>query len=134
YLDRRQTHSFPTRRSSDLVEFKNIEEAQASDLATELFKFSFVKEVFLDENYVSITKYNIKEWDEVAMELRSFIREFIEQGKSVFDESKHNPTQQKTQISDEKFESLDTTSQQIINILEEYVKPAVASDGGNIVF
>jgi Fe-S cluster biogenesis protein NfuA len=116
------------------VEFKNIEEAQASDLASELFQFPFVKEVFLDENYVSITKYNIKEWDEAAMELRSFIKEFIEQGKSVFDESKHNPTQQKTQISDEQFESLDTTSQQIINILEEYVKPAVASDGGNIAF
>src|SRR5690606_37919236 len=101
---------------------------------TELFQFPFVKEVFLDENYVSITKYNIKEWDEAAMELRSFIKEFIEQGKSVFDESKHNPTQQKPQISDEQFESLDTTSQQIINILEEYVKPAVASDGGNIAF
>lgn len=116
------------------VEFKNIEEAQASDLAAKLFKFSFVKEVFLDENYISITKYNINEWDEVAMELRSFIKEFIEQGKSVFDESKYTPTQQKTQISDEQFDKLDTTSQQIINILEEYVKPAVASDGGNIVF
>src|SRR5690554_2615377 len=44
------------------VEFKNIEEAQASDLATELFKFSFVKEVFLDENYVSTPKYKIKGW------------------------------------------------------------------------
>src|SRR5690606_12376282 len=102
------------------VEFKNIEEAQASDLAKELFRFPFVKEVFLDENYVSVSKYNINEWDEVAMELRSFIREFIEQGKSVFDQTQHNPTQQKTQISDEQFDKLDTTSQQIINILEEY--------------
>ena len=32
------------------------------------------------------------------------------------------------------FDNLDTTSQQIINILEEYVKPAVAADGGNILF
>jgi Fe-S cluster biogenesis protein NfuA len=29
---------------------------------------------------------------------------------------------------------MDVTSQQIINILEEYVKPAVAADGGNIIF
>jgi hypothetical protein len=33
----------------------------------------------------------------------------------------------------QEFDNLDVTSQQIINILEEYVKPAVA-DGGNIVF
>ena len=38
----------------------------------------------------------------------------------------------KQQIKD--FDTLDTTSQQIINILEEYVKPAVAADGGNILF
>jgi hypothetical protein len=33
----------------------------------------------------------------------------------------------------QEFDNLDVTSQQIINILEEYVKPA-AADGGNIVF
>ena len=32
------------------------------------------------------------------------------------------------------FETLDDVSKEIINILEEYVKPAVASDGGNIQF
>ena len=34
----------------------------------------------------------------------------------------------------ENFDNLDVTSQQIINILEEYVKPAVQADGGNIAF
>ena len=43
-----------------------------------------------------------------------------------------NPKIEKQQI--ENFDNLDTTSQQIINILEEYVKPAVAADGGNILF
>ena len=42
------------------------------------------------------------------------------------------PEQQKQQISN--FDTLDVTSQKIINILEEYVKPAVAADGGNILF
>lgn len=116
------------------VEFKNIEEAASSELAQALFRFPFVKEVFLDENYISVTKYNISEWDEVVQELRSFIREFIEQGKSIIDETKYVPTQQQEKQSDHNFEKLDATSQQIINILEEYVKPAVASDGGNIVF
>jgi len=116
------------------VEFKNIEEAASSELAQALFRFPFVKEVFLDENYISVTKYNISEWDEVVQELRSFIKEFIEQGKSLIDETKYVPTPQQEKQLDQNFEKLDATSQQIINILEEYVKPAVASDGGNILF
>lgn len=116
------------------MEFKNIDETEASPLARELFKFPFVKEIFIDENYVSVTKYGVNEWSEITLELRTFIKEFIENGGTVIDESQvvHNPKVEKQKI--ENFDKLDTTSQQIINILEEYVKPAVAADGGNILF
>lgn len=116
------------------MEFKNIDETEASPLARELFKFPFVKEIFIDENYVSVTKYSVNEWSEITLELRTFIKEFIENGGTVIDESQivDNPKVEKQKI--ENFDNLDTTSQQIINILEEYVKPAVAADGGNILF
>ncbi|OJX50253.1 MAG: hypothetical protein BGO88_06110 [Flavobacterium sp. 38-13] len=116
------------------MEFKNIDEAAASPLALELFKFPYVKEIFIDENYISVTKYAVKEWQDITYELRSFIKEFIENGGIVIDESiaALNPKVEKQKI--ENFDNLDTTSQQIINILEEYVKPAVAADGGNILF
>lgn len=116
------------------MEFKNIDEAAASPLALELFKFPYVKEVFIDENYISVTKYAVKEWQDITYELRTFIKEFIENGGTVIDEAVAalNPKVEKQKI--ENFDSLDTTSQQIINILEEYVKPAVAADGGNILF
>lgn len=116
------------------VEFKNIDESAASPLAKELFKFPSVKEVFIDENYVSVTKYDSYEWDEIQLELRTFIKEFIENGGIVLDESiaSANPKIEKQKIDN--FDNLDVTSQQIINILEEYVKPAVAADGGNILF
>lgn len=116
------------------MEFKNIDETEASPLARELFKFPFVKEIFIDENYVSVTKYSVNEWSEITLELRSFIKEFIENGGTVIDESQivDNPKVEKQKI--ENFDNLDTTSQKIINILEEYVKPAVAADGGNILF
>ena len=42
-------------------------------------------------------------------------------------------TEMKTKKTEE-FDNLDITSQKIINILEEYVKPAVQADGGNIAF
>jgi Fe-S cluster biogenesis protein NfuA len=116
------------------VEFKNIDEAKSSPLAQELFKFPFVKEVFIDENYVSVTKYEINSWDEISTEVRTFIKNYIENGGMVVDETlvAESPKTEKQSIKN--FDSLDTTSQQIINILEEYVKPAVAADGGNILF
>ncbi len=116
------------------VEFKNIDEAKASPLAQELFKFHFVKEIFITENYISVTKYESTSWDEITLELRTFIKQFIENGGTVLDETMivNDEKQEKQQIKN--FDNLDTTSQQIINILEEYVKPAVAADGGNILF
>jgi Fe-S cluster biogenesis protein NfuA len=116
------------------LEFKNIDDTVASPLAQELFKFPFVKEIYMDENYISITKFAMASWEEITLEIRTFIKQFIENGGIVVDETKivENPKVEKQQIKN--FDNLDTTSQQIINILEEYVKPAVAADGGNILF
>lgn len=116
------------------IEFKNIDQTAPSPLARELFKFSYVKEVFIDENYISVTKYEVNNWEEITLEIRSFIKQYIENGGIVLDETvivaKENQEENKNEDSDK----LDVTSQQIINILEEYVKPAVAADGGNIIF
>jgi NFU1 iron-sulfur cluster scaffold homolog, mitochondrial len=116
------------------VEFKNIDETAASPLAKELFKFPYVKEVFIDENYISVTKYDVNEWQEITLEIRSFIKQFIENGGTVLDESLLVAIAEKETVKTQNFDNLDITSQQIINILEEYVKPAVQADGGNIAF
>lgn len=120
--------------TKNAVEFKNIDQSTPSPLATELFKFPYVKEVFIDENYISVTKYDINEWQDITMELRTFIKQFIENGGTVLDENLISTIVKDEKAKDESFDSLDETSQKIINILEEYVKPAVAADGGNIVF
>ncbi|MDV6169340.1 NifU family protein [Flavobacterium sp. DG1-102-2] len=116
------------------VEFKNIDETAASPLAKELFKFPFVKEVFIDENYISITKYAVTEWDEITLEIRSFIKQYIENGGTAVEESLIQITPEAEKQQEAYFDNLDVTSQRIINILEEYVKPAVQADGGNIAF
>ena len=117
-----------------LFEFTSIDDAKLSPLATELFHFPFVKSVFIDENYVSITKYNMAEWQDITIELREFIRSYIENGKDVVLPHAAETLKKSTTQLDSQYESLDDTSKEIINILEEYVKPAVASDGGNIQF
>ncbi|WP_125722713.1 NifU family protein [Flavobacterium ustbae] len=116
------------------VEYKNIDQTASSPLAQELFKFPYVKEIFIDENYISVTKYEINDWSEITLELRTFIKQFIENGGTVLDENLIQTATKNEVTKDEAFDKLDVTSQQIINILEEYVKPAVAADGGNIAF
>jgi Fe-S cluster biogenesis protein NfuA len=116
------------------LEYKNIEEAKNSQLATELFNFPFVKEVFISENYVSITKFDVIEWNDVTSEIRSFIREFIANGNQVVQPNLKYENLEEGEMIEENIEKLDEVSQRIIAILDEHIRPAVASDGGNIMF
>ncbi len=119
------------------TELKDSSEAKHSPMAQALFQFPFVKELFFDENFISVTKHEFVEWHEIDHELREFIRSYLEAGKPVIDETIPVSPTKKVSSSEEnkaQVENLDATSKEIISILEEYVKPAVASDGGNIVF
>lgn len=115
-------------------EFKSIDDTKEAPIAEKLFNFPFVKEIYIDENYISIQKYDIADWQDITLELREFLRDYLEQGKEVLSA---NATVSKSQVdkqADINFEKLDDTSKDIVNIIEEYIKPAVASDGGNIMF
>lgn len=115
-------------------EFKNIDDAKQAPIAQELFHFPFVKEVYIDENYISISKYDMADWNDITLEIREFLRSYLEQGKEVLSA---NATISKNTVekqADADFEKLDDVSKDIINIIDEYIKPAVASDGGNILF
>jgi len=105
-------------------EFNNIDEAQEMEFAKKLFEFSYVKSIYISKNFVSITKYDLKNWDEVTLELRNFIKNYLEINEINF---------KRKEVKTEKID-LDETSKKIISILDEYIKPAVSSDGGNILF
>ncbi|ASV29465.1 NifU family protein [Maribacter cobaltidurans] len=119
-----------------MYEFKNIDEAKDSPLATQLFQFPFVKQVFIDDNYVSVSKYEVAEWEDITIELRELIRNFIAEGNDIVTSNAEpiKTTETGDNNQSQPQEDLDDTSLEIIDILEEYVKPAVASDGGNILF
>jgi Fe-S cluster biogenesis protein NfuA len=116
------------------VEYKNIDEAsKSSPLAQAIFTFPFVKEVFISDNYISVTKYDMVEWKEVFTEVRTFIREYLVEGKTII---KEVPKQEATTETEAETPTvaLEGISAQIADILDEYIKPAVAGDGGNIAF
>ncbi|MGO1729735.1 MAG: NifU family protein [Flavobacteriaceae bacterium] len=121
----------------EMAEFKNIDETENAPMIEKLFHFPFVKEVFVDTNYISIQKYDMAEWDDVTLELREFIRTYIEDGGDIVrtgavspkSDSEKSSSAPKIDVS-----QLDDISKKIVEILDEYIKPAVASDGGNIAF
>ncbi len=118
----------------NVYEFTTIEEAKPSPLATALFQFPFVKNVFMEKNFISITKFDIIEWEEITLQLREFIKSYVEEGKTILNDDAPKQLNKTEEAIEQKFEALDDTSKNIVNILEEYIKPAVASDGGNIEF
>jgi Fe-S cluster biogenesis protein NfuA len=123
----------------DSVEYRNIDEAEKSPLAIKLFHFPFVKEVFIAKNFVSLTKYDFMEWDDITMEIRQFIREYLADGGVAVEKADDAPPfvvpEEKAPLLQEvKIEDLNEVETRIVEILDEYVKPAVESDGGNIRF
>lgn len=117
-------------------EFKTIEDTETGSLSRKLYTFPFVKELFVDENYISVTKHDIVEWQEITHEIRSFIKESIESGNEIGISKYNVGTSIETNETNSlpKFENLGEVSKKIVEILDEYIRPAVASDGGNIAF
>ena len=117
------------------VEYKNIEEAsKSSPLAQALFGFSFVKGVFISENYISITKFDVVEGNDVYAEVRNFISTYLQDNKTIIKELPKTESTTKKEKEEATTDGLDGTPGKIIAILDEYIRPAVASDGGNIAF
>ena len=115
----------------EIFEYKTIDETTHAPLAQKLFHFPFVKEVFMDTNYISITKFDVSEWDGIVLEIREFLRSYLEEGNEIIIPVQEEAVEKNSESSSE---PLDEISRQIVGIIEEYIKPAVAADGGNILF
>ena len=118
-----------------VIEYKSIEEAaEAPMAATLLTRFPFIEEVFFDDNYISLTKKGMEEWEMIAADLRDYIRKYLSEGRPIINPSEIKRRQEEAQARLLSMVTTDEISQQIVAIIEQYVKPAVASDGGNIQF
>ncbi len=111
-----------------------------SPLAEKLFNFPFINGVFIAANFVTLTKSDIIEWQDVVMELRDFITDYLnsEDGVVIREEFLNAPKE--TTVSEPGSNTASTSEaknftnfeQKIVEILDEYIKPAVESDGGAI--
>ena len=125
--------------TGDSVEFKTMAEAKGySPLAEALLQFPFVDGVFMAANFVTVTKTDNVTWDFITMEVRQFIKDFIENGGEVLI-AMPSKTHSIEQQADDNIQKVELSKlapsdydDAIANILDEYVRPAVENDGGAI--
>lgn len=116
--------------------------AQTSDapIARQLFQFPFVKRVFIQSNYVTITKLPSVEWEEIRDEIRVFITNYLNQGNAIINKlpqqavPKDSGFRETVAVNTQHNAPQNDVENKIIEVLEQYIRPAVEQDGGLITF
>jgi len=106
------------------LDLPDREKAQSSPFARELFKFNFVNGVFFASNFVTITKTDDAEWEDIEAILKDFVKGAVESELKIQEVEKEE---------DVNFEGTETEIK-IQQILHDYVRPAVEQDGGAISY
>ena len=119
---------------SGKFEFQNAQEAKHAPIAQALFNFPFISQVFITSNYISISKFNVVSWEEVTLELREFIKNYIEEGNEIIKAEAIEEQGEMKDITEQEYNSLADDERKIVSIIKEYIEPAVNSDGGHIAF
>jgi Fe-S cluster biogenesis protein NfuA len=131
------------------VEFESLEETQGSSpLAERLFQFPFVTGVFMMNDFITVSKNEMVEWEEVTNELREFIRDYLNEGGEVLTRMPEKPDKGEadskgTEGPEKKVEPVQSLfgegpssphDGRIKELLGEFIAPAVQGDGGAIHF
>ena len=112
------------------IDFPDESSAAPSPLAKELFAFPFIRSVFIASNFVTLSKTVETNWDEVIPSIRTFLKEYLEEGKVVINEDLVVAAKESNTVSADD----EDVVVRIKELLENYVKPAVEMDGGAISF
>jgi Fe-S cluster biogenesis protein NfuA len=122
------------------AEYKNVGETQTAPIAAKLFQFPFVKTVFVSGSYITITKTDQVDWDDISMELRIFLTDYLNKGNLIITALPQQEvaidntfTETKT-ISTQHVAPQNDVEAKIVEVLEQYIRPAVENDGGLITF
>lgn len=124
-----------------VAEYFKKDDARICPLAYQLFDFTGVKSVFITSNFITVTKTTDLDWYDLLSILREFIKSFFENGEKLFLanplEKKQDPVLKSENLKTRESGNpvgLTDVEEQIRQMLDEYVRPAVEQDGGAIHF
>lgn len=116
---------------NDAVEFQSIDETAEAPLAKALFELKNITNVFISNNFVTISKSEDAVWQEMMLEVKEFLKGYFTEEKTILSKNFKKAEKQASNTINE------DDSDVVIRIkaaLDKYVKPAVEMDGGNISF
>ena len=111
---------------NDSADFPSRDKTASSPLAKNLFEFSFVNGVFIMNNFVTITRIEGTEWNDIVPIVKEFLKSYIEAKEPIVFKVENT---NRTDYGDDNI-----VVAKINEILDTYVKPAVENDGGQIAF
>ncbi|PBQ33123.1 NifU family protein [Sphingobacteriaceae bacterium] len=122
------------------AEYLSPTETADAPIAQKLFQFPFVKRIFIQSNYITITKQDALEWEEIRDELRVFITDYLNKGNVIVNKlpeqkvAKDSSFKETVSINTQHTAPGNDVENKIIEVLEQYIRPAVEQDGGLITF
>ena len=121
---------------ADTAQFSAIDEASSSPLARRLFAVEGVAAVFFGSDFISITKADSHDWFTIKPGILAAIMEHYASGMPIIEGNASIDGSDNTDTGDDAGDTgADSeTVQQIKHLLDTRVRPAVAMDGGDIVF
>jgi Fe-S cluster biogenesis protein NfuA len=106
------------------ADFRSPESTARSPLAHRLFDLDGVEGVFLCQNFVTVTTGDESQWSRLTPAITDALKEFLASGEDIV-----------VEIDEEDAPSdADEIVSRIKNILDTQIRPAVAMDGGDVVF
>jgi NFU1 iron-sulfur cluster scaffold homolog, mitochondrial len=121
-------------------DYKDFASTRMAPLAQKLFEFPFVRHVFISNNFITITKANFAEWEDIQIEIKDYLTDYLRKGNPVILEypklevPKDSSMNETVTIHGSHVSPKSITETKIIEIIDEYIKPAVENDGGQITF
>ncbi|PCJ10037.1 MAG: NifU family protein [Rhodobacteraceae bacterium] len=112
------------------ADFPTPEAGEKSPLAARIFAVSGVTGVFFGNDFVTVTKVETVEWDHIKPAILGAVMEHYQSGLPVMAEDGSAPSSGHAEHTGEDVEIVN----QIKELLDSRVRPAVAQDGGDITF
>jgi len=122
------------------AEYKALNETSDAPIANKIFQFPFVKRIFIASNFITITKHDEVLWEEIRDELRVFITNYLNQGNAIINKlpqqevPKDSSFKETISVNTQHAPPSNDIENKIIEVLEQYIRPAVETDGGLITF
>ncbi|MEM6260910.1 MAG: NifU family protein [Bacteroidota bacterium] len=111
------------------ADFPAIDSTEDAPLPAKLFNFAFVEGVFISQNFITITKGEEFKWEEIIPVVKDFLKAYLATDQPILT-GKYDALNEPPKPA----ENEDEVVTKIKSLIDSHVRPAVAMDGGDIIY